>query len=118
MEENKEGMAAARKAFAAARAAIGSVKREGKGQRGNRYVTAAKHQTGFQTSYEVNAVLSASLLVLYDWNGTSAAFAPSLTATPLGSLELTLGAQVFAGSKRSQYGAAERLFFLVAEWFF
>jgi hypothetical protein len=85
---------------------------------GNRYVTAAKHQTGFQTSYELNAVWSGSLLVLYDWNGTSAAFVPTVTAVPLGSLELTLGAQLFAGSKRSQYGAAERLFFLVAEWFF
>jgi len=85
---------------------------------GNRVVTAAKHQTGFQGSYDVNAVVSASLLVLYDWNGTSAAFFPSVTATPLDSLEVTLGAQLFAGSKRSQYGAAERLFFLVAEWFF
>lgn len=85
---------------------------------GNRVVTAARHQTGFQAGYDVNTVVRANLLVLYDWNGTSAAFLPSLTITPLGSLELSLGAQLFAGSKRSQYGEAERLFFLVAEWFF
>jgi hypothetical protein len=85
---------------------------------GSRVVTAAKHQTGFQAGYDLNTMLRANLIVLYDWNGTSAAFFPSLTATPWGSLELTLGAQVFAGSKRSQYGAAERLFFAVAEWFF
>jgi hypothetical protein len=84
----------------------------------NRVVTAAKHQTGFQAGYDVNAVVRADFLALYDWNGTSAAFFPSLTATPWDSLELTLGAQLFVGSKRSQYGEAERLFFLVAEWFF
>ncbi|HKJ24140.1 MAG TPA: hypothetical protein VKB65_04910 [Myxococcota bacterium] len=85
---------------------------------GNRMITAAKHQTGFQAGYDLSAVVRANLVVLYDWDGTSAAFFPSLTATPLDAVELTLGAQLFAGSKRSQYGAAERLFFVVAEWFF
>jgi len=85
---------------------------------GNRMITAARHQTGFQAGYDLNAVVRANLLVLYDWNGTSAAFFPSVTATPLGSLELTAGAQLFAGPRRSQYGEAERLFFLLAEWFY
>jgi len=85
---------------------------------GNRVVTATKHQTGFQAGYDLNAVVRANLIVLYDWNGTSAAFFPSLSAAPLDALELSLGAQVFAGSERSQYGAAERLFFVTAEWFF
>ena len=67
---------------------------------------------------ELNPQSDIDLLVLYDWNGTSAAFVPTVTATPLDPLEVTLGAQLFAGSKRSQYGPAERLFFLVAEWFF
>jgi len=73
---------------------------------------------GFQASYDLTAVYRASLLVLYDWDGTSAVFSPGLTATPLGWLEITVGAQLFAGPKRSPYGDAERLLFLVAEWFF
>lgn len=84
----------------------------------NRVVTAAKHQTGFQLGYDVTPVVRADLLTLYDWNGGSAAFFPSLTVSPTDDLELTLGAQLFTGAKRSQYGEAERLFFLVAEWFF
>lgn len=84
----------------------------------NRVVTAARHQTGVQAGYDVNTVVRTDLLVLFDWNGHSAAFFPTVTATPTGSLELTFGAQLFTGSKRSQYGEAERLFFLRAEWFY
>ena len=85
---------------------------------GNRVISAARNQTGFQAGYDVNAVVRADLLVLYDWNGGSAAFFPSVTANPTDDLELTLGAQLFAGSKRSQFGEAERLWFLRAEWFY
>ena len=85
---------------------------------GNRFITAARHQTGFEARYDVTPVVTTNLVLLYDWSGTSAAFFPNVTATPLDSLELTLGAQLFAGPRRSQYGEAERLFFLVAEWFF
>jgi hypothetical protein len=93
---------------------VGSTDRFG----GNRFITAAKHQTGFQAGYDLTSIVRANLVVLYDWNGTSAAFFPSVTATPFDTVELTLGAQVFAGPRRSQYGSAERLFFLSAEWFY
>ncbi len=85
---------------------------------GNRVITAAKNQTGLQAGYDLTPILRADFLALYDWNGDSAAFFPSLTWSPTGNLELVGGAQLFVGKKLSQYGDAERLFFLRAEWFF
>ncbi len=41
-----------------------------------------------------------------------------LRYSPLDSLELSLGVQLFAGPKLSQYGSSEPLVFLLADWFF
>jgi hypothetical protein len=38
--------------------------------------------------------------------------------SPLGWLELTLGVQVFAGPRHSEYGSLDPLGFLLAEAFF
>jgi hypothetical protein len=85
---------------------------------GSRVISNARHQTGLQLGYDLTPVLRLDVLTLYDWNGRSAAFAPVLTWSPLGSLELTLGVQVFVGRRRSQYGPQEDLGYLNAEWFF
>jgi hypothetical protein len=66
----------------------------------------------------VTSALRADLLVLYDWNGTSAAFAPVVTYQGWNALELRLGVQLFAGPRRSQFGAQSPVGFLVFEWFF
>jgi hypothetical protein len=85
---------------------------------GSRVVTLALHQTGAMLGYDVTEALRGDLLVLYDWNGHSAAIAPQLRYTPRGDLEVTLGLQVFTGPRASQYGQAEHLAFLIVEYFF
>lgn len=92
----------------------GSVNRFG----GSRVITSARNQTGFQVGYEPTPSLRTDLLVLYDWDGHSAVFSPILAYSPLGSLEITLGAQLFAGKRRSQYGSQEHLGYAIVEWFF
>jgi hypothetical protein len=85
---------------------------------GSRVISNARHQTGIQLGYDLTPVLRLDVLALYDWNGGSAAFAPLLTWSPIGSLELKLGVQVFIGGRSSQYGPQEDLGYATAEWFF
>jgi hypothetical protein len=84
---------------------------------GSRVVSFADQLTGVQLGYELFTALRGEVLTIYDWDGTSLAFVPSLTYTPLGSLELTLGSQLFAGRDASEFGPAEKLGFLMVEWF-
>jgi hypothetical protein len=81
-------------------------------------VSGSRHLTGVQGSYEFSGVLRTDLLVIWDWDGSSAVFAPSLAYLGWNEVELTLGAQLFAGPERSEYGSREPLVFLVAEFFF
>gem|GEM_PF-1384772 len=85
---------------------------------GSRVVTFSKNQTGVQLGYDLFVSLRGNLVTIYDWDGTSAAFFPSLQFTGWNSVDLTLGAQLFVGKRRSQYGQQEPVVFLVAEWFF
>jgi len=85
---------------------------------GSRVVTFAKQQTGVQLGYDLLTSLRGNLVTIYDWDGNSAAFFPSLLFTGWNSVELTLGAQLFAGKRRSQYGQQEPVVFLIAQWFF
>jgi hypothetical protein len=66
----------------------------------------------------VTSAVRADLLVLYDWKGASAALAPIFSYTGFNSLELRVGAQVFAGPRRSQFGRQQAIGFAIAEWFF
>jgi hypothetical protein len=81
-------------------------------------ISLAKHTTGVQLGMDVTGALRTDFLVLYDWNGRSAAFAPSVAYTGFNALELRVGAQAFAGPRRSQFGAQHATFFAVVEWFF
>lgn len=85
---------------------------------GSRVVTAARHTTGFDVSYELSTALQGDLLLLYDWNGHSAALAPRLVFSGWNALELTLGAQLFTGDRSSQYGSRKPIVFLIGELFF
>lgn len=85
---------------------------------GSRVVSFAKHTSGLQIGADVTAALRADLLVLYDWRGVSAAIAPVLSYNGWNTLELRVGAQLFAGRQRSQFGAQQALAFAVVEWFF
>lgn len=85
---------------------------------GSGVISNARHTTGLQLASDLTSSVNGSLLVLYDWNGGSAAFFPSLSFTGLNSVEITLGAQFFAGPRRSQFGSAQALGFLRVEYFF
>lgn len=85
---------------------------------GSRVISLAKHTTGLQAGTDVTPALRADLLVLYDWNGSSAAFVPIVAYTGWNALELRVGAQLFAGPRRSQYGTQQATGFAVIEWFF
>jgi hypothetical protein len=85
---------------------------------GSRVVSLASHTTGGQVGADVTAALRADLLVLYDWSGESAAFAPVVSYSGWNSFELRIGAQLFAGPRRSQFGAHEAIAYARVEWFF
>jgi len=85
---------------------------------GSRVVSFADHLTGVQLGYEPVTALRSEILAIFDWEGTSAAFVPVLVYTPLGSLEVTLGVQMFAGCEASEFGVAEDPAFLLVDWFY
>jgi hypothetical protein len=84
----------------------------------SRVITSAENQTGALVGGEISPELRLELLSIYDWNGESAAFFPSLKYSPGGSLEFTAGVQTFVGARRSQYGNAETFVYLLADFFF
>lgn len=85
---------------------------------GSRVVTLSPHNTGVALGYELAPLLRGDLVVLYDWKGESVVFFPSLRWSPLGSVELTLGGQVAAGPRLSQYGDLDPLVYLMVDWFY
>jgi len=85
---------------------------------GSQVVSSGRHESGIELGYDIFPALRSELFTLYDWDGTSAAVAPTIRYDPYPFLELTIGAQLFAGRKRSEYGSAEDLGFLLAESFF
>ncbi len=84
----------------------------------SRIITNSEHQLGVEIGYDLTPELRGDFVSLIDMDGASAAFVPSLRYSPLGSIELTLGVQLFTGPRRSQYGASEPLVHLLADWFF
>jgi hypothetical protein len=84
----------------------------------SRVVSGSHNQTGFQASYDLLPELQISTVVLYDWEGQSAAFFPTLRYSPFDFAEITLGAQFFVGPRLSEYGSAQHQVYLLAEVFF
>ena len=85
---------------------------------GSGVVSLVSHQTGATIGYDLGSSARGDLLLLWDWRGQSAAIAPILTFTGFNDAELSIGAQFYTGSKRSQYGGQEALVYALAEWFF
>jgi hypothetical protein len=84
----------------------------------SRVVTNSEHQIGGQIGYDLTPELRGDFVTLVDLERGSAAFFPNLRYSPLDSIELTLGVQLFAGPDRSQYGSSEELVYLLVDWFF
>jgi hypothetical protein len=85
---------------------------------GSQVISLAHHQTAIDLGYDLTPVLRLDVLTIGDWNGPSLAFAPVLTWSPIGAMELKLGVQLFAGRRASEYGPQEPLGYLTMEWFF
>ena len=85
---------------------------------GSRVISLSSQLTGFQASYDLSPELRSSFLVIYDWEGESAMFYPTLTYNPLSWLEVTLAVQGTAGQKSSEYGDLPTTAFLLADLYF
>jgi hypothetical protein len=85
---------------------------------GSQVISLGRHETGIEFGYDIFPALRSEVVTLYDWDGTSAAVVPSLKYDPYSFLEITIGAQLFAGRRRSEYGGVENVGFLLAESFF
>lgn len=84
----------------------------------SRVISSARNQTGVMLGGDITPELRLDGIAIYDWDGESAAFFPSLKYSPGGSLELTVGVQAFAGPRRSEYGRGETFVYLLADFFF
>jgi len=88
----------------------------------DRITTSVRHQTGFQTSYEFNPLVSTGVLWLQDWRGPSSAVVPTLQFTVTDDVIVNVGAQFFWGpdqdDRTSQYGDAANVFFLQIDAYF
>lgn len=85
---------------------------------GSRVVTFAEHQTGLLLGYDLTPELHGDLLAIWDWNGASVAVFPTLRYSPTGWLDMTLGVQLFAGPRRSQFGDVDPVGYAILEAFF
>ncbi len=81
-------------------------------------ISLVSHQTGFVAGYDLTSALRGQLLLIWDWRGESAAVVPSVTFSGWNAVELTVGAQLFAGGNRSQYGPQQPVGYVLVEWFF
>jgi hypothetical protein len=85
---------------------------------GSQVITRSSQLTGLQASYELTPEIRLSTLVIYDWDGESAVFFPSVGYSPLAWLDLTLGLQVTAGGPYSEFGDAPTTGYLLADFYF
>ena len=85
---------------------------------GSRVITASDHTTGLNLGYDLTPEIRGDVVFLYDWEGQSASFFPSLRYDAFDWLELTVGGQFFVGPRMSQYGDVKPVGFLIAEFFF
>lgn len=85
---------------------------------GSRVVSLSQHATGLQIGYDLAAALRGELLLIYDWQGSSAVLSPALHFTGLNAASFSLGAQFFFGGAPSQFGGRPALAYALAEFFF
>lgn len=85
---------------------------------GSRVVSLSRHATGLQVGYDLAAALRGELLLICDWQGSSAVLSPALHFTGLNAASFSLGAQFFFGGAASQFGGRPVLAYALAEFFF
>jgi len=85
---------------------------------GSQVITRSSQLTGLQAGYEITPEIQFNTLILYDWDGKSAIFFPSLAYSPSASFDWTLGVQTAAGGKYSEFGEAPTTGFLLGNFYF
>jgi len=85
---------------------------------GSKVITGSEQLTGLQAAYELTPELRLTCLTIYDWQGESAIFFPSLSYAALGSLDLTLGVQTAVGGSLSEFGDNPTTAYLLADFYF
>jgi hypothetical protein len=85
---------------------------------GSQVVSGAEHQTGLQLGYDLTPELRGEFLAIFDWSGESGLLFPALRYSPDGAIEISAGAQIGVGSRRSEYGPRGALGYLMMEFFF
>lgn len=69
-------------------------------------------------AYDITPLVQVGSLLIYDIDGSSVFFAPTLAYNILPDLDWTLGVQLFSGSERSEYGDLPDVYYTSLEWFF
>lgn len=85
---------------------------------GSQVITLSEQLTGLQAAYELTPEFRLSGLAIYDWQGESAVFFPSLSYAPLGWLDLTFGVQTGVGGSRSEYGDSPTTAYFLMDFYF
>ena len=85
---------------------------------GSQVITRSSQLTGLQAGYEITPEIRFNAMILYDWDGESAVFFPSLMYSPGSWFDWTLGVQAAAGGKYSEFGDAPTTGFLVGNFYF
>ncbi len=85
----------------------------------DRITTIVRNQTGFQVGYDLTPLLRGDVVVLYDWDGPSAALLPALRYSWRADVEITLAAQLFVGRDgRTEYGGVSNLLLVQLDAYF
>ncbi len=84
----------------------------------SRVISNAAHQIGMDVGYDLTPELRGDFVTVVDIDGGSAAFFPNLAWSPLDWMEVATGVQLFAGPKRSQFGAQKPLVYGQVDLFF
>jgi hypothetical protein len=84
-----------------------------------------KHLSSILTSYELTPLIKLQNTFIYDWDGNSASVNPQFKYNVHSNVDLTLGAQIYAGGEteslfetNSEFDVYENAYYLQLKWFF
>lgn len=80
--------------------------------------TLATRYLGLYASYELTPLLKSTNWLVANIDDGSIYLSPRLTYSLRGDVDLAIGAQLHAGSARSEFGSRRHLWFAYAQWFF
>ncbi len=81
-------------------------------------ITKNENFLGALASYEITPLWRASSLLVVDIDGGSSFLGPSVKYNVLADLDWILGAQIFTGDSKSEYGNLSNVWYTSLEWFF